>query len=821
MTMDGRDPRASGQQWPCYGEHEPMHYRSNKWGVWLHCSRCALRLIYVPKKGAPSDHTEVKNQRDVLKALEMLEADFSSMKGIMPTEEMVRVAIDKHTTNQRYADVLVKCKEKGVVAKKEKGYQTTVSAPKSPSSAAGSWGVLEEPETPTLEQEILKHITTEELVRIKEVMRERAIKAQEDVEMLTTEQLRKLPVEALEMQKDAQRHLAMSAQELLYGDEDALWEFFCAPDSWLSHATEREGLQHMRVNLANDLDLYKPETYEVLANLAVIKQRKMMRIFANWLGQMLGAGYRPDYYHEWPTHCDGWNVQEMEQIQRILVYHGYRIFWCRIDGCRYNLRTRDNKQLLRKQWTIMTTDERFYAMFRNKTCTGGHDHGEIAGGETAATAYYPWNMCRSIARLWRQQEVPDRVLKKLWIKEDLDISNEDYLEVVLHAAEGEDEEPDAVGDEDIEDMREERPDAELVPSEAEKQIWLAKVKKFHKEYVDVVHEEPMEEDEEKVDLPKQPDASTMAPAPMRRLRWKQPRMSPGIPEKEEAVDVNDYQPRSLLVDDDAGMEEDTGLGDGKPLTIGGSSSARPLLQSTSSRASANEVKEPDEKRQKTDHGDVSDESAKDEETLHAELFDALDEVNEGYWLNSYRHIGVDVNVIDQGEQFYVELEQKHYAETLEDLAIEQKRLRSNEEMTPREVSMCRGALGAVQWLAVQSAPLLCARCKLLLSDLSGKPKMEAAKEVQDLIKEARTSTSTSLRFHHFNDVEHWQDMTIVGMADQAHANRPKGESTGGLLVLMGGKSIREGKTSTLSLAGGIQDFQASAILDRKSNEPGM
>ena len=28
-------------------------------------------------------------------------------------------------------------------------------------------------------------------------------------------------------------------------------------------------------------------------------------------------------------------------------------------------------------------------------------------------------------------------------------------------------------------------------------------------------------------------------------------------------------------------------------------------------------------------------------------------------LNSYRHIGVDVNVVDQGEEFYVELEQKH------------------------------------------------------------------------------------------------------------------------------------------------------------------
>ena len=80
-----------------------------------------------------------------------------------------------------------------------------------------------------------------------------------------------------------------------------------------------------------------------------------------------------------------------------------------------------------------------------------------------------------------------------------------------------------------------------------------------KEYVDVIHEEPTAEDEEQVDLPKQPDASTMAPAPGRRLRWKQPRKAPAISENKETVDVNDYQPRSLLVDDDADLEEDTGL----------------------------------------------------------------------------------------------------------------------------------------------------------------------------------------------------------------------------------------------------------------------
>lgn len=106
------------------------------------------------------------------------------------------MAIDKHTTNQRYADVLNKCKAQATAVKKvkEKGYQTTASAPRSPTSAGSSWAMPEEPETPTLEQQIIKHFTAEELAKLKEVMRERAMKAQEDAEMLTTE-LRKMSAE--------------------------------------------------------------------------------------------------------------------------------------------------------------------------------------------------------------------------------------------------------------------------------------------------------------------------------------------------------------------------------------------------------------------------------------------------------------------------------------------------------------------------------------------------------------------------------------------------------------------------------------------------
>lgn len=69
-------------------------------------------------------------------------------------------------------------------------------------------------------------------------------------------------------------------------------------------------------------------------------------------------------------------------------------------ACRYNLRTRDPTQLLKKQWTIITMDEHYNAAFRLKTCAGG-------GEETAATAYYLCNWCRSLAQVWKHQLVPN------------------------------------------------------------------------------------------------------------------------------------------------------------------------------------------------------------------------------------------------------------------------------------------------------------------------------------------------------------------------------------------------------------------------------
>jgi hypothetical protein len=69
-----------------------------------------------------------------------------------------------------------------------------------------------------------------------------------------------------------------------------------------------------------------------------------------------------------------------------------------------------------------------------------------------------------------------------------------------------------------------------------------------------------------------------------------------------------------------------------------------------------------------------------------------------------------------------------------------------------------------------------------------------------MIREVRGSP-TVLKFHKLPNVEHWQDVRIITLGDQAHNNRPKGGSTGGLLTLMGGPAHSAGQPGPLVLLG--------------------
>ena len=139
-------------------------------------------------------------------------------------------------------------------------------------------------------------------------------------------------------------------------------------------------------------------------------------------------------------------------------------------------------------------------------------------------------------------------------------------------------------------------------------------------------------------------------------------------------------------------------------------------------------------------------------------------------------------------------------ETLQDLTISPDRLRGDPKaiMTDGEVAVCRASLGALQWVATQTQLQACARVNLLLTELTVNRNIMVAKEIQSLIKEIRSEPVT-LKMWRIPEIQHWQDAVIVTLADQAHANRPQGGSTGGYITFIGGPQHAQGEAGRLNI----------------------
>ena len=133
-----------------------------------------------------------------------------------------------------------------------------------------------------------------------------------------------------------------------------------------------------------------------------------------------------------------------------------------------------------------------------------------------------------------------------------------------------------------------------------------------------------------------------------------------------------------------------------------------------------------------------------------------------------------------------------------DVAIPADRLRQDGPLTVSEVNACRTALGALQWLAIQSQPLLCSRCNLLLTEVVTGGTLETAREIQHMVCEVRRCP-TQLRFFPLEGVSKWTDVVFISMGDQARSNRPQGDSTGGLVTLAAGPSCLAGNVSPMCL----------------------
>ena len=165
----------------------------------------------------------------------------------------------------------------------------------------------------------------------------------------------------------------------------------------------------------------------------------------------------------------------------------------------------------------------------------------------------------------------------------------------------------------------------------------------------------------------------------------------------------------------------------------------------------------------------------------------------------YRHAGTDItSTTDDKGRLKIVVDQSYYIEGIQDIEIDAARLQQDGPLRPHEVGACRTALGALQWVAVQSQPQLCSRCNLLLTEVVSEGTLQAAREIQAMISEIRRE-SYSLEFIKFDHAEHWTDLTFISMGDQAHNNRGKGDSTGGLLTLVAGPEAAQGKVCPMTL----------------------
>ncbi|CAE7295575.1 GIP [Symbiodinium sp. CCMP2592] len=195
---------------------------------------------------------------------------------------------------------------------------------------------------------------------------------------------------------------------------------------------------------------------------------------------------------------------------------------------------------------------------------------------------------------------------------------------------------------------------------------------------------------------------------------------------------------------------------------------------------------------------------------------------------SYRHAGTDVTTVKDKAGFdKILVNQDYYVETVQDVAIDPDRLRQDDVMTYKEIEACRTSLGVLQWVAIQSQPQICARCNLLLTDLVTSGTLATAREIQEVICELRREPF-KLVFQKFPTVTHWSELVFVSMGDQAHNNRPKGDSTGGLITLIAGPECESGQVCPMNILAwrtwklkrksiSSNDAEVQAVLEAEDN----
>ncbi|CAL1146255.1 unnamed protein product, partial [Cladocopium goreaui] len=457
VTTDLRDPRAKSHQWPCMGNHNKAKPQSNKWGQWTNCTVCGLRMEYIPKKGAPASDTHQPNPAMVLRALKELQQLLPG--GALPEEALVRVVIDKVVAEERMTTLLEEYQRQLETAKKKviKGQQAMMTAgrgqpssgapsgyhpemPTSPPRSTTSWEQVTPQQSPPRRtaDEIMELLTPEERNQLMQRVQHRA--AQDTAVHVSEAEM--AMVNTMHYIHDEFNDVLA---ETVYGDKPVVWE----DESWnqlyklyRKKPPSKAWFSPRCTFYCDWVDLNYKHRPEVLAKYQR-RERKMLRQMTDFMLFLAFKGV--EIYWEWPLRCRGWREAVVQSfMQKFQALYG-ELWECRIDGCRFGLKSAHGN-FIKKSWKVVTSSQEFYNRFRLKCCLNNHQHEWIAGVETNRSAYYPVQMCQSIARCWRSLLMPARWTRMLWTApvegvdpfcEALYIQNEIYAESEgwLHPAE--------------------------------------------------------------------------------------------------------------------------------------------------------------------------------------------------------------------------------------------------------------------------------------------------------------------------------------------------------------------------------------------------
>ncbi|CAK9112453.1 unnamed protein product [Durusdinium trenchii] len=290
---DLKDPRAQPSCWPCLGKHVPSVTGSNAHGSWAKCAVCALRVEYIPRQGSPASSVVHKGHTFVDKALSMIQEGIP--KGTLPDYEMVEKTYD-------YVEAMDKIRAmKAKISTMEAEAQGMLN-----SLEIMYTGSKKKTTKATEAERILAHLTPEEWTHVSNLASQRQAGQSSTSEMIPfspssdveveeitpakvpdqeytceTVEFELLKIDEGKSNKSSRRGksrravMALSSMLLLVAQNDLstllrghqqvdVWEVFCAPDSWLSSACHSEGLTASRINLHQNFDMYRADTYDEL-----------------------------------------------------------------------------------------------------------------------------------------------------------------------------------------------------------------------------------------------------------------------------------------------------------------------------------------------------------------------------------------------------------------------------------------------------------------------------------------------------------------------------------------------------------------------------